>query len=71
MAPIHDAVRRGDLEVVVRLTQEDPGMVNITDDDDDSMGWTALHYASENGHVEVVCYLLEQGADSNAIGDFG
>jgi len=70
MAPIHGAARRGDLEVMMRLTQEDLGMVDTTDDDD-SMGWTALHYASENGHLGVVCYLLDQGADINARGDLG
>ena len=28
--------------------------------------WTALHWASENGHLDVVKFLVEQGADTNA-----
>jgi len=43
MAPIH-AAERGDLEEVMRLVQEDPGVVDSSDDD--MMGRTALHYAS-------------------------
>ena len=30
------------------------------------MGWTALHYASGYGFVELVEPLLERGADVNA-----
>jgi ankyrin repeat protein len=29
---------------------------------------TALHSASINGHIEVVKFLVERGADVNAIG---
>ena len=29
----------------------------------DTYGWTALMYASENGHMEIVKLLLEKGAD--------
>jgi len=69
MAPIHHAANQGDLEEVIRLIQEDPGVVDITDDD--GIGGAALHYASKNGHVEVACYLLDQGADINARSCFG
>jgi len=61
MAPIHNAARRGDLDEVMRSVQEDPGVMDLIDDHEQ----TALLYASENGHVEVACYLLNQGASIN------
>jgi len=32
----------------------------------DSEGWTSLHQAIKNGHVEVAKALLEKGADVHA-----
>ncbi|CAG9860304.1 unnamed protein product [Phyllotreta striolata] len=32
----------------------------------DSAGYTALHYASRNGHLRVCKFLVENGADVNA-----
>jgi len=63
MAPIHAAARRGDLEEVMRLVQQDPEVVNIPRGG--ASGSTALHSAAQNGHLEVVCYLLDQGAEVN------
>ena len=31
-------------------------------------GWSALHYAAQNGNVEVVEILLSKGADPNYVG---
>jgi len=62
MAPIHGAAARGDLEEMMRLIQKDPQVVHSTN----RYEQTALFCASANGHVEVVCYLLDQGADINA-----
>ena len=31
-------------------------------------GWTPLHEACNHGHVQVVIYLLEKGANVNAEG---
>lgn len=30
-------------------------------------GWTALHYAAYQGHAEVAAYLLDKGAEVNAL----
>ena len=32
----------------------------------DKSGWTPLHYAAYRGHLPVVQYLCEQGADKEA-----
>ena len=37
--------------------------VNAVDKDK----WTALHYAAQNGHVDVVKVLLQNGANVNAV----
>ena len=37
-------------------------------DDNDRYGKTSLHRASIDGHVEVVSYLLDQGANINKEG---
>ena len=36
-----------------------------------AFGWTALHWAAKDGHVDVVRLLLEYGADVNAVSDTG
>ena len=56
---IHDAAKQGNLEEVTRLIQEDPEILDSVN----GSGSTALHYASAYGHVEVVSYLLDQGAN--------
>ncbi|KAI5082435.1 hypothetical protein GOP47_0002178 [Adiantum capillus-veneris] len=33
----------------------------------DNKGWTALHYAAANGQLQTVQWLLDQGADINAV----
>ena len=33
----------------------------------DEQGWTPLHEAARNGHIETISYLLEIGADINAL----
>jgi ankyrin repeat protein len=55
---IHEAAKRGDLEVVTGLLEQgaDP-------DAKDGDGVTALMHASESGHPAVVGILLQQGAD--------
>ena len=31
----------------------------------DDRGWTALHNAAQNGHLDVTKYLISQGAEVN------
>ena len=34
-------------------------------------GWMAIHYAAENGFEEILCFLLDSGADVNALNASG
>lgn len=55
------AARTGNLAAIKSLVSADPGLVNELD----QQGQSLLHYAASYRHVEVVRYLLEQGADPN------
>ena len=61
-AKLMDAADRGDLREVKRLVEKKHADVNAKDKD----GWTAGMEAAENGHLEVVEYLVENGMDVNA-----
>jgi hypothetical protein len=60
--PIHDAAKNGDLATVQILIKSDPNLVSSKDDD----GMTPLHWATKNGHKEVVEFLLAHKAEVNA-----
>jgi ankyrin repeat protein len=51
------AAERGDLEEVRRLVQRDRGLM------DPRKFWSPLAAAASDGHIEVVRYLLDEGAD--------
>lgn len=55
------AAQTGDLERVQKLLS-DGRCVNAAD----QAGYTALHYAARNGHLNVCKLLLQQNADINA-----
>ncbi len=59
---IFNAIRQGNLERVRELIEEDPMIVNATEEGQ----CTPLHLAAVMGHKAVVEYLLEQGANIEA-----
>ncbi|KAG2434351.1 hypothetical protein HYH02_012367 [Chlamydomonas schloesseri] len=59
------ACRRGDLQHAMRLQQQDGVSVNARD----TRGRTGLYRAAGEGRLKVVEWLLESGADVNAVGN--
>jgi len=61
-ANIYDAADEGDLELVQKLLEAEPGLIYKTSD----AGFaSALHFAAKSGHIDVAKYLIEQKADVN------
>jgi hypothetical protein len=60
---LFNAVRSGEAEKVQSVLERHPESAMSRDAD----GATALHYAAENGHQEIVVLLLDAGADINAL----
>jgi ankyrin repeat protein len=54
-----EAVKGGDFERAKELVADNPGIVNESDE----RNCTALLFAVDGGHGEIVDYLLEQGAE--------
>ena len=59
---IHDAATKGDLQAVKAAIAADPTVVDAEKPPNKK---TALHYAAQNGHADVVAFLLDNGADVN------
>jgi len=57
--PIHHAAYEGDLKKVKEIIDRDPDQINVQD----AQGFTPLHLASGKGHIEIVEFLLNHGAD--------
>jgi ankyrin repeat protein len=64
---LQDAAGAGELEQVKALLLANPASIN----DRDREGKTALHYAAQRGHLEVVKFLLDNKADVNAAANNG
>jgi ankyrin repeat protein len=60
-AEIHDAARDGNLDMVIRLLEEDPSLLETTDDD----GMTPLNRAALAGKMEIAADLIRRGANIN------
>jgi len=69
MARIHDAAKRGDLEEVMSLVRRDPRVMESRDDS--SGGVTPLYSAIWSDKLEVVYYLLDQGAGVKSHDEIG
>ena len=59
---IHEYAQKGDLKAVQILIEQNPELVNAKDED----GRTPLHWACRGVHLDVVKFLVENGADVNA-----
>lgn len=57
-----DLVRVGDSSAVKSLSREETDLLTKLNQD----GNTALHYAAANGHLEILEFILQNGADPNA-----
>ena len=66
MAPLGDAVKRGDTAKVRHLLAEGAGINQI-----DEHGYTALLWAINFNHLDIGTVLLEHGADVNKAGKYG
>jgi len=64
---ILQAAEKGDIETVKRLVQQDPKLIAAVD----AQGYSPLHKAAYNNRLDVVEYLLAQGADINAVSQSG
>lgn len=61
---IHTASQRGDLPAIMRLV--DSGRATVHDRDDDNI--TPLHWAAINAQLATCRYLLDHGAEVDALG---
>jgi len=65
--PVHIAAQRGDLNTIEEHVGKAQNSVHLKD----SNGWTPLHEAARAGHVEVVKYLVENGANKDELTGIG
>jgi ankyrin repeat protein len=66
-AEIHQAAEAGDLAKVRALVEGDPALVKARDEN----GRMPLHWAARGGHLDVLRYIVEKGADLNALDNNG
>lgn len=63
---IHTACVDGNLKLVRRLTELRDADVEA----EDILGSRPMHVASCYGHLDIICFLLENGADVNAVDNY-
>ena len=64
LKPLHLAAERGDLISVKNIVGKIPKSINLKDE----KGWSPLHLAVKNGHLEIAKFLIDRGAEINARG---
>jgi hypothetical protein len=64
---LHSLCHKGRLDLVTYLVETRQAKVNLKD----SLGWTPLLYAAENGHVEICEYLIAHGGDIHSRNNYG
>jgi ankyrin repeat protein len=67
MGDLWTAATRGDLGEVLRLVGQDPALL----DAQDRAEWTPLTCAAAAGHIDMVRWLVDQGADIDKRGHHG
>jgi ankyrin repeat protein len=65
-AQFFEACAKGDVAALRGLLVDNPDLVHATNRAAAHTGWTGLHTAAQEGHLSVVRFLLERGADPNA-----
>jgi ankyrin repeat protein len=60
---IFPAIEAGDLDLVRRLLDEDPGLVHVRHADPNLHHWSALQFAAAKGQLAVCRLLVERGAE--------
>ena len=61
--PVHQAIRRGNVELAMELIINNPHLLNAPDD----MHSSPLLIASRWGRIEVCTWLLDRGADIHQV----
>lgn len=64
---IHKWSKQGKLKKLVLIINKNPQLV----DSKDKYGWTPLQIAAARGHIDIVKYLVEKGADVNIVDTYG
>lgn len=59
---LDEAIQKGNLNQVVSIIEKDSRPLNVKD----ITGRSPLHNATDLGHVEIIQYLVKQGADVNS-----
>ena len=60
-SPLFNAIRNGSLNRVCYFLHYYPHWINVKD----GTGWTPLHWAVNEGNIEIVQFLVSKGADVN------
>ena len=63
LSDAHSAASRGDLPSLRQIAEKNHSLLFQTD----SFLWQPIHEAARSGHANVVQYLVQQGADVNAL----